>query len=72
MGAVPPGWSPPRPTSEAHVHADHGLDVALRRMGEVHVDVMPVVRRDDIQQIIGVVTLPEILRAYGVDRPPQS
>jgi CIC family chloride channel protein len=49
-----------------HVHPDHPLDVALRRMGETHLDVLPVVSRANVLEIVGVITLPGILRAYGV------
>jgi CIC family chloride channel protein len=70
MTIPPEGWQPSRPPSEAHVHADHGLDVVLRRMGEAHMDALPVVSRDDIDHVIGVITLAAVLRAYGVDGTP--
>ena len=49
-----------------HVHPDHPLDVALRRMGEMHLDVLPVVSRANVLEIVGVITLPDIMRAYGI------
>ncbi|HXB72374.1 MAG TPA: CBS domain-containing protein [Candidatus Acidoferrales bacterium] len=49
-----------------HVHPDHPLGVALQRMGEMHLDVLPVVSRANVLEIVGVVTLPDILRAYGI------
>jgi CIC family chloride channel protein len=49
-----------------HVHPDHPLDVALQRMGEMHLDVLPVVSRANVLEIVGVITLPGILRAYGI------
>ncbi|MBL0159915.1 MAG: CBS domain-containing protein [Bryobacterales bacterium] len=48
------------------VHADHSLDVALDQMGTAKLDVLPVVSRADIRKIVGVVTLPDVLKAYGV------
>jgi hypothetical protein len=30
------------------------------------VDALPVVSRADIRQLLGVITLPEVLRAYGL------
>src|SRR5215467_2984985 len=51
-----------------HVHADHGLDVALHRMGASGLKVLPVVSRNDVTKVEGVVTLEDILRVYGLDR----
>ena len=50
-----------------HIHTDHPLDLALARMGETHLDVLPVVSRDRIRELLGVVTLADILRAYGIE-----
>jgi hypothetical protein len=36
-------------------------------MGKFHFDVLPVVHRADIHKLEGVVTLPDVLNAYGVD-----
>jgi CIC family chloride channel protein len=49
-----------------HVHSDHPLDVALERMGVAKVDVLPVVSRANIHLMLGVVTLPDILKSFGV------
>jgi CIC family chloride channel protein len=49
-----------------HVHADHPLHVALERMGAAKLDVLPVVGRANIHQLLGVVVLQEILNSYGV------
>jgi len=49
-----------------HVHPDHPLDLALRRMGEMHLDVLPVVSRANVLELLGVITLPNVLRAYGI------
>jgi CIC family chloride channel protein len=50
------------------VHADHPLSYALERMGQAGVDVLPVVSRANIHEMIGLVTLPDVLTAYGVAR----
>jgi CIC family chloride channel protein len=50
-----------------HVHADHSLDIALQRMGALHLEALPVVRRDSPGKLVGVVTLADVLRAYGVE-----
>lgn len=49
-----------------HVHSDQGLDMALERMGTNHLDVLPVVSRADSHKLEGMVTLRDVLEAYGV------
>ena len=50
-----------------HVHGDHTLDWALDRMGAARLDVLPVVSRADIHKLEGVITIGDILDAYGVE-----
>jgi CIC family chloride channel protein len=49
-----------------HMHADQGLDLALEQMGSNQIDLLPVVSRANVHEIVGVVTLQDILDAYGV------
>ncbi|MDR3744668.1 MAG: chloride channel protein [Acidobacteriaceae bacterium] len=49
-----------------HIHADQGIDLALERMGEKNLDLLPVVSRADVHQIEGIVTLHDVLDAFGV------
>ena len=49
-----------------HVHADQGLDLALERMGTNQLDLLPVVNRADVHKLEGIVTLHDVLVAYGV------
>jgi len=51
-----------------HVHADQGLDLALERLGSNQLDIIPVVNRANVHQLEGVVTLRDVLDAYGVNR----
>lgn len=51
-----------------HVHPDHPLDVALERMGASKLDALPVVSRADSHQILGIIVLSDILKAFGIDR----
>jgi CIC family chloride channel protein len=51
-----------------HVHADHSLDIALQRMGAMHLDVLPVVRRDNPRRLVGIVTPSDVLHAFGIER----
>ncbi len=50
----------------SYVHIDESLSLALERMGSAGLDALPVVSRANTRQILGVVTLRDILNAYGV------
>ncbi len=49
-----------------HLHEDHGLDVALERMGALGLTMLPVTDRADVKRLKGVVTLDDVMHAYGV------
>jgi CIC family chloride channel protein len=49
-----------------HVHNDQSLEQALARMGEWGHNVLPVVSRANARIILGVVTLQDVLKAYGL------
>ena len=51
-----------------HVHPDQGLDLALERMGANQIQILPVVSRADVHKLEGIVTLRDVLDAYGVSR----
>jgi len=51
-----------------HVHPDQGLDLALERMGANQIEILPVVNRADLHKLEGIVTLRDVLDAYGVSR----
>jgi CBS domain-containing protein len=51
-----------------HVHTDHPLGEALTRMGESRHNVIPVVSRANGRVLLGLVTLEDVLAAYGVER----
>ena len=55
-----------------HVHIDHSLDLALQRMGEAYLDVLPVFGRDDVRELLGVIFLPDTLRVYGIGNTPRN
>jgi len=52
--------------SVPHVHSDHSLGVALARMGATGHSVLPVVSRANARTLLGIVTLHDVLDAYGV------
>jgi CIC family chloride channel protein len=49
-----------------HVHPDQGLDLALERMGANQIEILPVVNRADVHKLEGILTLRDVLDAYGV------
>src|SRR6266446_2252392 len=56
------------PLNFPHVHPDHGLDLALERMGVDQLEILPVVGRANVHELKGIVTLRDVLDAYGVVR----
>jgi CIC family chloride channel protein len=50
------------PQQLPHLHPDHLLEEALRRLGDW--PILPVVNRADFHKLEGVVSLPDILKAY--------
>ena len=51
-----------------HVHADQPIDHVLATMGRIRMDTLPVVSRVDVHQLEAVVTVSDLLRAYGIPR----
>ncbi len=47
-----------------HVHPDQPLHTALKRMGQSGLDLLPVVSRNDVRELVGVVALADIPQAY--------
>jgi len=47
-----------------HLHTDHTLHVALDRMGATGLDALPVVSRANIHELLGIVTLDDVLALY--------
>jgi CIC family chloride channel protein len=56
------------PPAFPHVHPDHGLDLALEHMGVNQLEMLPVVGRANVHELKGIVTLRDVLDAYGVVR----
>jgi CIC family chloride channel protein len=54
------------PLAFPHVHLDQGLDQALERMGVNQIEILPVVSRADVHKLEGIITLRDVLNAYGV------
>jgi CIC family chloride channel protein len=54
-----------------HVHPDHSLSTALDRMGAANVNLLPVVSRANVHQMLGIVTLGDVLALYRVQKREQ-
>jgi CIC family chloride channel protein len=50
-----------------HLHADQSFDQALARMGAARADLLPVVSRANVHELLGVVWLADVLKSYGVN-----
>ncbi len=50
-----------------HVHMDHSLDTAQRRMANGRTNVLPVINRNNIKRITGVLLMEDIQRAYSIE-----
>lgn len=51
-----------------HLHTDHSLDMAMRRLAESELKVLPVVARNNVRELKGTVSLPDIIAAYRIGR----
>ena len=49
-----------------HVHADHPLDLALRRIAQSNLKLLPVVSRANLRELKGAISLDDILAAYRI------
>lgn len=54
------------PLKFPHVHGDHELHLALERLGSNQLELLPVVSRANAHQLLGVVSLRDVLQSYGV------
>lgn len=55
-----------------HVHADHALDEALRRIAQSDLPVLPVVSRANVRELKGTISLPDILAAYKIGEAAEA
>jgi CBS domain-containing protein len=55
------------PVAFPHVHGDQPLGLALARMGDTGHNALPVVSRANARIVVGIVTLADVLKSYGVD-----
>jgi CIC family chloride channel protein len=74
LGQIVPAPDPERLDSHdfPHVHADHTLDIAMRRLAETGLKRIPVVSRTNIREIQGVVSMDDIVAAYAMGKGDQQ
>ena len=54
-----------RSSAYPHVHPDHPIELAIERMGQSGLQSLPVVDRADIAKLRGIISVNDVLRAYG-------
>ena len=54
-------------TEFPHLHPDHPFDLALSRMGSTHTDMLPIVSRANVHELLGVVRFHDVLESYGLN-----
>jgi CIC family chloride channel protein len=50
-----------------HAHPDHGVDIVLERLADSE-GLLPILSRDNIRRVEGVITLDDVTRALGRER----
>jgi CIC family chloride channel protein len=58
------------PADFPHLHADHTLDTAMRRIAETGLPVIPVVSRTNLRELNGVISMADIMSAYRLGNVP--
>jgi len=53
-----------------YLHLDDPLDTAMRRMAQNNLTVLPVVSRTNLHQLLGVISVRDIMAAYGLEKGP--
>lgn len=61
-----------QPKNRTHLHSDQTLNLALERMSESQLDVLPVVSRANIHELEGILTLRDVLDSYGFNSSARS
>jgi tetratricopeptide (TPR) repeat protein len=72
LGDLLPDPGPVEELDEArfpHVHPDHSLDSAMRRIVQSKLPALPVVSRQNIRELRGLISMQDILEAYALAAP---
>jgi CIC family chloride channel protein len=70
VGQLVPAPDPERLGAEEfpHLHADQSLDIAMRRLAETGLKVLPVVSRTNLRELKGTISMQDILAAYAMGK----
>jgi CIC family chloride channel protein len=70
LGQLVPTPNPDRLDAQEfpHLHADHSLDFAMRRLAETGLKVLPVVSRTNVRELKGTISMDDILAAYAMGK----
>jgi tetratricopeptide (TPR) repeat protein len=70
LGELVPVPNPEKLTAEEfpHLHADHSLDSAMRRLAESGLKVLPVVSRTNVRELKGTISMQDVLAAYAMGK----
>jgi len=70
LGELVPVPNPEKLTAEEfpHLHADHSLDSAMRRLAETGLKVLPVVSRTNVRELKGTISMQDVLAAYAMGK----
>jgi tetratricopeptide (TPR) repeat protein/CBS domain-containing protein len=55
-----------------HVHADHSLDSAMRRIVQSGLPALPVVSRQNIRELRGTIAMQDIFDSYALAKPASA
>ena len=55
-----------------HVHPDHSLQTAMRRLAETGLPELPVVSRGNIREMRGTISAKDVLDAFAIGRPADA
>jgi CIC family chloride channel protein len=72
LAVLVPDPGPPEELTEEqfpHVHSDQPLEIALQRLAQSGLPVLPVVSRTNIRELKGTVSLRDVMAAYALGRP---
>ena len=74
LGEIVPVPDPDKLNAEEfpHVHLDQPLDIAMRRLAESGLKVLPVVSRTNLRELKGTISMDDILSAYAMGAGEQE
>ncbi len=55
-----------------HLHSDHSLDAAMRRISQSGLAALPVVSRSNLRELQGTISVKDILDSYAIARPAEA